>query len=632
MQSMLRGPSTCPPPELAAHIEQDLKALQKDNLRIRDVLISTASPRGYCIVASTGPDSGATPVFCGQCSPYELGYSIAMSQPHVLEQMLSTYLEHLVPTFVSDACDALITDSPWLSTLLPVIAQWLVHLAEKERQRSEGLLARHCCRMAGEIRGLRDGYTAYVGGPYTSDALEARLWAVNLAPDLLTVLLNSGQLHSSLMLFLATSTAKRLQLGELLSAFIRKSAPMAQTLDELMATGMGLGCDAFAVRCQEQGRVSFGRDFQLPNGRVFQRAACIRILHVDAGCVFQSGAVGLCSGVTNVRVCARTGDHACIGVNMFRAQWQNGSTADLLQRLQPVGVPSLGVLSAVAFDYGGPLRSAAIARYISNLPHASAWIYPIATARDAGVAETVGRHLLSRTSAVAVALAGVDCATTRALLTPDALGGEGKHCWYANGTAFRAFGFETPEALRRLNYELFQARAPVTEAVDATRLCAEMLHLGLLHPPSWVGTNYFPLTGRSGNVLVASNNAVVPLLRAFQMRRAPDRATALTSKGIEWRYVQLLKRATALSTKACICLQDVIDTISFLDPHKSKYWWPKRPAPGSHPRDMDVQGALNVVWAGRRAEDLIFGHKSGTWGTPWVSLRCAAYLHRGVRR
>jgi hypothetical protein len=194
----------------------------------------------------------------------------------------------------------------------------------------------------------------------------------------------------------------------------------------------------------------------------------------------------------------------------------------------------------------------------------------------------------------------------------------GSH-WYRDGSALRGFDFRTPEACRRANERLFTARAPVD--TRGRELMERVLLRGMLKPPAWLGTNFFPYAGATRHdVLVASNSALVPVMRAFQMRRAPDRATSLTSKGIEYRYLEVFRRACALSQQR-ICLEDLQRAISCFSPDRSRYWWPRAVA---EPMKLQLEGCMNVVFD--CAEGAVFAHKSGRWEDPWFNVTCRNYL------
>ena len=111
--------------------------------------------------------------------------------------------------------------------------------------------------------------------------------------------------------------------------------------------------------------------------------------------------------------------------------------------------------------------------------------------------------------------------TMRALVPERALTA-GKGWWYSDGSAFRGFNFVTPQAIVDANRALFKARAPVTEDADAA--LDAVLCRGSLHPPRWLGTNFFPLCTRNPRVLVASNSPPVPLPHCFPLRAEPGEA------------------------------------------------------------------------------------------------------------
>ena len=624
--------------KLSAKASADVQSLRKDGF---DVKRAFADSEGrYVIFAEAARKDHPLPVFCADASPYALGHAIATCCPKLVKEMATTYLEHVVPTFVSERCDRFISDSPVLKPLLRVFSTWLLHLAHDQREQSSEFLAANCPRMCAEIAGLSAGLVESKSVDMTLAEVGMRLWAVNLAADVLALLLNRGQLHTSFMACLArvfaTDLASKSKYAALLRRMLHEFGAAEGkghgSLDDLLGTGMGMGCDSFGVRCQKTKRVSFARDFQLPNGRVFQRAACIRILKTTRGrCVFQSGAVGVCGGVTSARLCAKTGHFLCTGVNMLRAQWATDTATSALSKLPPLGVPCMAVVDAVAFQYDGPYMSSSIAAFIAEIPRAASWIFPVSTDGDSGVLETVGRVLTSMDAAVAVAHAGISCLATKVLVSRETL----RHkcsahtkgpCWYSNGSAFRSMEFHTPSMFQSLNETLFSARAPATEQAHAKEICDRVLNHGVMRPAAWIGTNYFPYTGAGSNDLViASNSALVPLMRAFQMRTAPDRATTLTSRGIEWRYIHLYKKVCQLQKQPEVTLKGVAQAITFLDPKKSKYWWPKDRTE-AHGEDVPVEGTINLVWAGAKMAEVTFGHKSGTWACPWTLVHCAQYL------
>lgn len=552
------------------------------------------------------------PVFVSNASAAQLGNAIGKFRPRQLEAMLSTYIRHLLPTFAGEEVDELLTHDPGLAPLLESFEGWMLHLTAQDLLRHGQFYKRQCPAMCEEIRGL----TQALQGKTDLEHVELRLYCINLGCDLLSKLLNRGSLHTSFLAYLsshASSQALLRMLRQLFKLLNHRRERKIADLDDMLGAGFGLGCDSFAARCPSTKRVSFGRSFQLPNGRVFDKCACIRVLVDGRQVIVESGAVGLCAGVTALSVVG--GKSFAVAVNMFRALF------DPAQAHHDGGVPALAVVALAAKRYRGD-SCEEMARYVAKLPRASAWIFPMCTAEEAGVLESVGKHRLPVAQAQTVAHAGIDLLSTRVLLDPKLLDAG---LWYDEGSAYRSFAFKTPRVVRELNKSLFRARAPAClddEEIQAAENA--VLVEGEKHVPSWLGTNFFPLTEANPNLVIASNSAQIPLLRAFQFRAAPDKATQLTSRAIDYRYIKLCEEAKQMMEKP-LTVKSVSAAISNLDPHRCDYWQPEN-GPHKDPDKMSIEGTLNIVYAGKNASDIVYGHRSGLWSKPWLYITLRHYF------
>lgn len=564
---------------------------------------------------------------------YEMGYILGTLATAEVESMCTTYLQRVLPSFLSPELQAkmdLGTLETSMSKIIEHMSDWLVEGCLKMSEVSWPMYTRHMPDFIAEIRGMRDGAVAAGAIGVTFD----RLLAINTMPDLLMLKLNGGEMQASFLSFLRLQGYQQAEdtLQRLLEVAKAKSGSgsQARTLDEAMQRSSPLGCNSWAIK-DPNGLVSMCRDFQLPNGGVYQDHSCIIIRdgRGAGGCLcFYGGVPSIVGGTTGMKY---DGDrYFAIGVNILRSRLQGGC-----------GLPALGIVHKLA-SHPDIWKTSDAREALQHLPRFAAWTYPVCSESDALALETGASVPLSPSATVRYALSSVDSHLCSAVLSTTLPGDAFQGTEIQNGVASRSFSYEDPDWLSEVNETLFAAfryRNVIpyssTDIFDPSNYSSdvELRQRGIR-----LGNYYFVPSRSNKNLLVTSNDAIVPLMRLFQMNTAANDAADMTSRSVQWRYDRAVKFGSKLLGRKNPSRKNLESVVSFLSPEHfmapgdTQYW---KSADSSDPLSATIEGNLNIVRAGRRGRssphqpglpECAFGHKAGKFTNAFTWVTCQFFI------
>ena len=565
--------------------------------------------------------------------PYEIGYLLGTLASSEIESMCTTYLQRVLPSFLSPDLQALMDASTLEKPLGDIIEQmsaWLVEDCAKMIETSWSMYMHHMPDFIAEIQGLRDGAVASGSREVTFD----RLLAINTMPDLLMLKLNGGETQASFLSFMRMRGYQQAE-GMLLHLLnvanaITETGHPARTLDEALRRSSPIGCNSWAIK-DPSGLVSMCRDFQLPNGGVYQDLSSIIIRdgRPVGGCLcFYGGVPSIVGGTTGMKYDGRS--YLAIGVNILRSRLQGGC-----------GLPALGIIHTLTSR--SDIWSTSVAEAaLQQLPRFAAWTYPVCSDTDAVALETGASVPLSPSATVEYALSSVDSRLCKAVLSTslptDAFDGTE----IQNGVATRSFLYRDPAWLADVNDTLFKAFRygdvlpySSTHIFDPSNFQSdvELRKRGIR-----LGNNYFVPSRSNMHLLVTSNDAIVPLMRLFQMSTGATDAADMTSKAVQWRYdraVQFGNKLVGLKSPSRKKLENVVSFLSpthFMKADQTQYW---KSSDATRPLEATIEGNLNIVRAGIRRKnsahqaglpDCAFGHKAGKFSNSFTWVSCQFFL------
>ena len=566
-------------------------------------------------------------------SAYEMGYVLGTLATAEVESMCTTYLQRVLPSFLStdlqDEMDARTLD-PALSDIIEHLSDWLVADCLKMIEAAWPMYVQYIPDFIEEVRGLRDGAVAAGATGVTLD----RLLAINAMPDLLMLRLNGGETQASFLSYMRMQGYRHAEstLQNLLEISKAKTASGsdARTLDEALQRSTPIGCNSWAIR-DPNGLVSMCRDFQLPNGGVYQdlSSIIIRDAREAGGCLcFYGGVPAIVGGTTGMKYDG--GRYLAIGVNILRSRLQGGS-----------GLPALPIIHLLASNPNIWTTSEARAALI-RIPRFAAWTYPICSDSDALALETGASIPLSPAATVRYALSSVSSHLCSAVIDTTLPDGAFKGCVIDTGVATRSFSYRDPKWLPAVNNALFAAFRyhniipySSTDIYDPSNYSAdiELKQMGIS-----LGTNYFVPSRSKKDLLVTSNDAIVPLMRLFQMSSGANDAADMTSKAVQWRYDRAVFFGSKLLGRKHPSRQKLESVVSFLSPEHfmgpgdTQYWKSKDE---SAPLTATIEGNLNIIRAGPRRRssahqvalpECAFGHKAGRFNNSFTWVSCQFFL------
>lgn len=611
-------------------VQKVQNAFAKDGWYPRDWTVMTSTTWGV-----SGVNSEGRRIYYLHGNAYQMGYMLGTLAASEIESMCTTYIRRLLPSFLSPELDGKMNantlDKP-MSDFLLHMSDWVVAECSKMIDAAWPLYLEHMPTFIDELRGLRDGASASGAQGVSID----RLLGINALPDMLMLKLNGGEAQSSFLSFLRNKgfTEAEASLKKLLAAS-KDSHPNSEapaSLDEALLKNTPLGCNSWGIK-DPDGVVSMCRDFQLPNGGVYQDLSCIIIRDSrDAGgCLcFFGGAPGLIGGTTGMKYDGNR--YLAVGVNILRSQLQGGC-----------GLPALGIIHTLV-SRSNIWTTDDAHKAVIKIPRSAAWTYPVCTDTNAIAIETGASFDIPSSTCIRFAENCVSSSLCRAVLATNLPKDAFRKTDVEQGVASRSLSYKDPKWLPSVNTALFNAfgyrnRIPFSDehVFDPADFLA---NTKLTHEGMELGNNYFVPSRSRDNLLVTSNDSIIPLMRLFQMSKGAMDGQALTSKAVQWRYDRAVRFGRAAAEKRAPSRTSLEDVVSFLSPEhfmetgQRQYWPSKDP---EDPLAALVEGNMNIIRAGpkmvgdEKRENIVlgecaFGHKAGMFKNHFNWVSCAGYL------
>lgn len=562
---------------------------------------------------------------------YQIGYVLGTLATSEIEKMCTIYLQRVLPSFLSAELEDRMNDNslePSVRDIIEHMSNWLVQECLTMVEASWDMYKTYMPDFLLEIKGLRDGAVASGAKGVTFD----RLLAVNTMPDLLMLKLNGGEAQASFLTYMRMRGYQKADAT--LQRLLQLSANSSQrhhTLDEALLQRNPIGCNSWGIK-DPNGVVSMCRDFQLPNGGVYQDISCIivRDSRTVGGCLcFYGGVPSIVGGTTGMKYDGNR--YLAIGVNILRSRLQGGC-----------GLPALGIIHSIASNPNIWTTEDAHNALV-NLPRFAAWTYPVCSESNALALETGASISLSPSATVRYALNSVDSRLCSAVLStslpPNCFDGS----QVENGVAVRSLLYEDPTWLSEVNDALFKAFRYEHVLPFSSKYIYNPADynadVDLRRKGIPLNNNYFVPSRSNKDLIVTSNDSILPLMRLFQMSTGANDAADMTSKAVQWRYDRAIDFGSKLigckhpSRKSLEYVVSFLSPVHFMGAGQKQYW--KSKDAGS-PLEATIEGNLNVIRAGKkrtsdnsnRSElpECSFGHKAGTFANSFTWVSCINFI------
>jgi len=550
-------------------------------------------------------------------SPFEMGYTMGRLLPDQIESLCTTYIQHIAPSFISEAFDMAMVVAPLFyqtayELILSVLTDLLIEGSNRAfwtSYKQGDIPKRYLEEMNGLVEGVR---STNLFTPVTLD----RVIAANYGLDYMIALAFSGTLILRLQ-----------KEWQMLPEDLRAQVPFKSEF--IAAPDM---CNSFMASkgATVDRKVFLMRDFQFGNAHVYHRNCTIiirhptepgRMTHVGVGMPGLLGYVtflnapGVAFGINLVHTGAVDLDRIGLGF-MFMMREQAESAHNIHESEQ--------ILKS--FYRGAP------------------WIYyGVDKQGDMKVFETVSsKWSVDKINAQ-------QWVSSKLILLPSQ-----KHMekWYDPKFVQGVWARTGTPKIRDADHELRKWSAPMFEHFESTEVTqSERWIPGGFLFRSWdderdivnkISNHYFPPWRTIGSdVVVATNSFLNPLLRLTQMHWVST-ITQKSGLGCQWRYdtmVDLIKRSYGkLDYETCR------NIITFLSPWKQPtYPQNARPYRQAVPDVFAQQYATTgvkliepaVIIAGSislvNVTDMKLENQSGYWGNDFYSVTLTNYLWDEVK-
>lgn len=539
-------------------------------------------------------------------TPYEIGFLTGRIFSDDVDLVCTTYLEHMVPQFVSEDFDEAMADAPLMfqliyEALISALTEHLIDAAEASfwASHKRGDIPE---AFVDEMRGVVDGCVSV----QTMTAVSLRrLIAVNYGMDFMVTQILSGRMLATARAALARIPEDvRNRIPELKSAFF--SVPDMCNAALVAGPATASGRDAYMMR-----------DFQFQNSFVFNRVCTILVRQPQGanlsamvtlpgliGGVTGLNAHGLAAGVNMVRSGAVDADHVGTGA-MFALRDAMDRAVDVagmerILRETYLGCPWL----MYAIDRSGSYRVFEILPKKFGVPTAKEWV------QNKQLCALIPRNLSG-------------------LAPKDPQG-----VWVRTER-----GPMDDENLQRMSAPLLKRLGHAEMAERKRWVPGGFLYVSWKDEVQAVGAvanYYFPPWRPVGvGVCVVNNSYLHPLLRLTQMNNLTS-VLERVAVGNQWRYDTL--SAQLHSAYGWITFETCREAIGFLSPWKqpdhpqnrkqSKYRSMFGAAEKtSAPEDVVISGAISIV----DTKNMRLENKCGYWGTDYFGVTLSHYATREAR-
>jgi len=570
-------------------------------------------------VVAEGPTIGQSlrrkKAFYVEGSPYQMGYLVGRLAPEDVRQMAEDFTDRIVLDFLHEGLGEKL---PFIGKLIVWLMEGLVAIEHVQRDLPEDQLS--------EIAGLAQACVD--AGLYAEKGkrqLQRRLVILNGGIDVLLSMIYPLELPSALRRQLSDARCRGSLSRDLwdrsLAGDEEDEAALGMRIDTVLENWLGLealfaalkfeaaeklaaehphfriplACNAFSVfgSATKSGHDHyFGRDFAFPTAGIFQETACILIRRPEPTSPLPSRATlsVTAPGIVG-SIMALSEQGVAAGVDMVPAACCNPARP---------GVNSL-MLVRHAVEHAD--TGSAARELVVGAQRGVSWLYPMSyrersTGRDEGWVIEAGE------TATRIDALGYTPLTLRRLLPTQAYLDAHPGPAAQQGVVVRMAGYRLePEWNTTFNpglFEHFHVNYDPSEFAPTGTLTAE--------PKSY----YFaPQREERGELVMATNGYVVPLMRLTSMSRAPVLVTGDQYRDIQHRYDVLNARLLDSIARGGVDLAEAHRALERLS------------QPDATPTTV-IEGSTTIVEL-HSAELLTHTH-IGYFGDEWVTMGLAPFL------
>lgn len=376
-----------------------------------------------------------------------------------------------------------------------------------------------------------------------------------------------------------------------------------------------LMCNAFTVSGKSAGGgFLFGRDFSFPSSDVFQDTAA-PVIYNPAGAEADGG-WGRAVPFVNISAPGMVGSIAAMNMEgvAFGVNMSPGANCNPAN----IGVNSL-LMTRMCVQYCRSAEEAA--SLMIRLPRGVSWLYVIADGKNSrscaaeagatmpmpdlpGIADEEFRHVLPDT----------DYIETHRTLP------------FNNGIMFRWNDYRYPFSYLTFNQRLWNFYNEKRNAAKKINSDAftQNGYINRTNEQNCPATFYFaPQRETSDELLVVTNEYIIPEMRYFAMHRWTERIIGPRVNDIQWRYDELNRLIwETLDAKGSIGFEDAKNLISFLAPYgRNKNYYADNPR-SKDGREIRIEGCVTVF----DLKKLVFESHYGYYCDKWVRLSLPEYF------
>jgi hypothetical protein len=407
----------------------------------------------------------------------------------------------------------------------------------------------------------------------------------------------------------ATAAADRAE-----AAILREAAARVMTRGAALFR-VPVGCHAFGASgnaTRGAAGAMMGRDFMLPSGGVFQELAAHVIRSpTDGGrqTTLSVGAPGFVGSITVLN-----SDGVAMGVDVVRSGLSNPER------------PGFNSLLLVRDVGDRATDTAGATQIVVDAQRGVTWLYPVCDAK--GICTVLEAAMVITDNEFSPRASVQDERILKVLPSDEWLQAHpGTGLTYKRGVWSRGMDYIYPTAgeMAPFNEALF--------AVDKVPFNASAFAdtTGRVFPTFEAETrtlkhiynNYFPPQRETrSDIVLCSNNAVVPAFRVTSMADAPNLIVSLDPTAPQWRYDRLNELVLAAVDATGPGITDIgkaWDIITFMSPARTPGFSKRKPVVPSDPLSILIEGAVSAIDTG----GLIMRSQWGYWSddTTQMSLQ-----------
>mmetsp|Transcript_9738 Transcript_9738/g.36240 ORF Transcript_9738/g.36240 Transcript_9738/m.36240 type:complete len:609 (-) Transcript_9738:45-1871(-) len=576
--------------------ENVLNALAKDNflpaqqLTYKSAWSVLALSKNVTLLSDKSPKSI---VYVEAESWYDFGYILSQQTQNATNEMLSTYLDHVIATMISKDFDKEHKGELWYEQLLKVLT-YLFKTESVNHWKWDWLPEDMAQEMKGWIQGMKDA-----GYPYG----ESEFITLNYGFDFLL-----SQIYGNLI----GDTIKKIMVDMDVDPHLQHQVALAlEKYPELIR--VPVYCDSFTTKRsfnKDPSEIYFARDFQLPVGRVYQKYETMIIYNPK-----MEGYVPFVSVVAPGMIGSITGFNAhgvAIGVDVMRSGYSTP---------QNVGINSILMVKNVAMRAKNTARAIDV---VVDTQRGCPWFYPISDSNGESVVLAAGASTEDYVSPLDL-LTFWEKRLKNLLPSKEYLEEHSKFEW-RRGVFVRRSNYTQPgEFVKQFNEGLLKysgisinstAWEP-TGYVFSTWQDEKQGEKKLMN-------NYFSpmrtdsLGESSKDMILVSNHAFIPQARISQMTPTAN-FLSKSQEMTQWRYDALWDMLRI--AKGSVDMEKAWEILTFLSPDRTPGYWSDYLYPDD-PMSAVHEGTITLI----DMKQQIIRSKGGYWKDDYVELHLKNYF------